>query len=165
WLVIGSLGVIVLLLMLSFDFYWDGIDSGYSLQSPEFIASLATTAVAGFLLYKLTQDEPISQVNSKSMAFIAFILLFFIGLAAPWAAQLLANVLILAIAVHTIYDGAQRNHLGILNYGLLIISALIACRFFDTDLSFVLRGLLFIGIGVGFFAANYYMIKKRRKVV
>src|SRR5690606_30010309 len=80
WLVIGSLGVIVLLLMLSFDFYWDGIDSGYSLQSPEFIASLATTAVAGFLLYKLTQDEPLSQVNSKSMAFIAFILLFFIGL-------------------------------------------------------------------------------------
>lgn len=165
WLVIGSLGVIVLLLMLSFDFYWDAIESGYSIQSPEFIASLVITAAAGFLLYKLIQDEPISRINSKSMAFIAFIILFFIGLVEPWAPQLLANALILALAVHTIYDGAQRNHLGILNYGLLIITALIACRFFDTDLSFVLRGLLFIGIGVGFFAANYYMIKKRKKVV
>lgn len=165
WLVIGSLGVIVLLLMLSFDFYWDALDANVSLNSPELIASLATTAAAGFLLYRSMQNVPISQVNSKSVAFIAFILLFFVGLASPMAAQLLTNLLILAVAVHTIHDGAQRNHLGILNYGLLIITALIACRFFDTDLSFVLRGLLFIGIGVGFFTANYYMIKKRKKVV
>jgi hypothetical protein len=46
---------------------------------------------------------------------------------------------------------------------LLIITALIACRFFDTDFSFVVRGLVFIGVGVGFFATNYYMIKKRKK--
>ena len=33
------------------------------------------------------------------------------------------------------------------NYGLIIITALVICRFFDTDLSFVLRGLLFISVG------------------
>lgn len=77
--------------------------------------------------------------------------------------QLLINLLILTLAVHTIRDGAQRNHLGILNYGLLIITALILCRFFDTDFSFVVRGLLFISVGVGFFATNYYMIQKRKK--
>ena len=88
-----------------------------------------------------------------------------LGLSSPGVSQLLINVLILILAIHTIRDGAQRNHLGILNYGLLIITALITCRFFDTDFSFVVRGLLFIGIGIGFFAANYYMIQKRKKQV
>jgi hypothetical protein len=54
------------------------------------------------------------------------------------------------------------NHLGILNYGLVIISILVACRFFDTDMSFVLRGLIFVSLGLGFFAVNYWMIKKRK---
>lgn len=165
WLVIGSLGIIVLLLTLSFDFYWDGLASDYSATDPEFILSLLTSAVAAFLMYRVLQDRPLSELNSKSLAFIAFIILFFVGLIAPWASQLFINLLILAFAVHTIYDGARQNHLGILNYGLLIITALITCRFFDTDFSFVLRGLLFIGIGIGFFAANYYMIRKRKRVV
>jgi hypothetical protein len=74
-------------------------------------------------------------------------------------------LLILLVAVHTIYDGAQQNHLGILNYGLVIISVLIGCRFFDTNFSFVIRGLLFIGIGAGFFIANYHMLQKRKKEI
>ena len=81
----------------------------------------------------------------------------------PALSQVLVNALILALAIYTIRDGALQNHLGILNYGLLIITALIGCRFFDTDFTFVVRGLLFIAVGIGFFAANYYMIQKRKK--
>jgi hypothetical protein len=91
--------------------------------------------------------------------------LFIVGFNSPVMAQLLTNLLILVLAVYTIRDGAQRNHLGILNYGLLIITALICCRFFDTDFSFVVRGLLFIGVGVGFFVTNYYTIQKRKKQI
>jgi len=109
--------------------------------------------------------KSVSEINSKSFAFIVFIVLFFIGLKTPVIAQLLINLVILLLAIHTIRNGAQRNHLGILNYGLLIITALILCRFFDTDFTFVVRGLLFISVGIGFFAANYYMIKKRKKEV
>ena len=101
----------------------------------------------------------------KSFTFILFIILFFIGLNTPVLSQILINVVILLLAISTIRDGAQRNHLGILNYGLLIIAALIACRFFDADFSFVVRGLLFIAVGVGFFVANYYMIQKRKKSI
>ncbi|HBF19134.1 MAG TPA: DUF2157 domain-containing protein, partial [Cryomorphaceae bacterium] len=45
---------------------------------------------------------------------------------------------------------------------LLIISILAICRFFDRDLSFVARGILFVSVGVGFFLVNYYTLKKRR---
>ena len=168
FLVIGSLGVIVSLLILSFDFYWDELDDSSSehfTEGIEFVVGAVTTLIAGALLVFGLRSKSISEINSKSFAFIVFIVLFFIGLRAPTIAQLLTNLVILLLAIHTIRNGAQRNHLGILNYGLLIITALILCRFFDTDFSFVVRGLLFISVGVGFFAANYYMIKKRKREV
>jgi len=33
---------------------------------------------------------------------------------------------------------------------------------FDTNLSFVTRGLLFVAAGLGFFVLNYRMLKKRK---
>ena len=75
---------------------------------------------------------------------------------------ILVNMLIFALGVVTVKIGADKFHFGVLNYGLLIIAALVTCRFFDTDMSFVLRGLLFVGVGVGFFLTNYYMLKKQK---
>jgi uncharacterized membrane protein len=164
YLVIGSLGIVISLLMLSFDWFWNDLADVKKLGGqPELIVSLVVTLAAGYLLSLLLKTSSWNTINSKSYAFIIFILLFFLGIGAPAVSQLLVNVVILVFAIHTIRDGAQRNHLGILNYGLIIMTALIVCRFFDTDFSFVVRGLLFIGVGVGFFGANYYMIKKRKK--
>jgi uncharacterized membrane protein len=168
YLVVGSLGIIALLLALSFDWYWDELSDG-SLNAmfghPESIVSIVLLLVCTGLLLRLLKSKNWNEINSKSFAFIVFVILFFVGKSSPGVSQLLINLLILILAVNTIRDGAQRNHLGILNYGLLILTALITCRFFDTDFSFVVRGLLFIIIGVGFFAANYYMIQKRKKQV
>jgi hypothetical protein len=77
--------------------------------------------------------------------------------------MVLMNLLVLAAAIFTMQRGNALHHLGILNYGLLIIAALVVCRFFDTDISFVIRGLLFVGVGAGFFFANSQFIKKRKQ--
>lgn len=68
--------------------------------------------------------------------------------------------MIFIIGILTIRKGAKKNHLGVLNYGLLIITALVICRFFDTDLSSIIRRLLFVSVGIGFFLTNYWMLKK-----
>ena len=165
YLVCGSLGVIILLLTLSFRWYWEelpGITADFFSQ-PEIIVSILLTIACIALLTRLAQIKKWEELNSKSYAFLLLIGLFFIGTPSPLAAQILVNLIILLVAVHTIYDGAQQNHLGILNYGLVIISVLIGCRFFDTNFSFVIRGLLFIAIGAGFFIANYYMLQRRKK--
>lgn len=166
YLVCGSLGVIILLLTLSFRWYWEEVPRGNAdglLAHSEIIVSIVLALVSIGLLAKLLQVKNWKDVNSKSYAFLIFIILFFVGARFPMLSQVLVNVLILLVAIHTIYDGAQQNHLGILNYGLVIISLLIGCRFFDTNFSFVIRGLLFIGIGAGFFIANYYMLQKRKR--
>jgi hypothetical protein len=41
-------------------------------------------------------------------------------------------------------------------------AALILCRFFDTDMSFVIRGILFLIVGLGFFLANYWTLKQKK---
>ena len=79
-----------------------------------------------------------------------------------WHPVILINTMIFILGIVKIREGHLKDHLGILNYGLLIIIVLILCRFLDTDLSFITRGLLFIGVGAGCFLANYQMLKKRK---
>ncbi|MEO0876855.1 MAG: hypothetical protein AAFY48_19830, partial [Bacteroidota bacterium] len=74
-----------------------------------------------------------------------------------------ANLLLLGIGIYHILLGTKRDHLGIVNFGLLIVTLQIVCRFFDTDLSFAVRGLLFLLLGAGFFAANSYLIRQRKQ--
>ncbi|MCC5908266.1 MAG: hypothetical protein JJU13_18770 [Balneolaceae bacterium] len=69
--------------------------------------------------------------------------------------------MVIVIGILTVLDGAKQNSLGLLNFGMMILAALIICRFFDIQFSFVTRGLLFVLAGTGFLAANYWMLKKR----
>ena len=97
----------------------------------------------------------------KQPVFILFFLVFILGTSYP-ISVVLTNLLILTIGVATIRNGARQDHLGILNFGLLIIAALVICRFFDTELSFVVRGILFVLVGLGFFIMNYWTLQKRK---
>ncbi|WP_318312213.1 DUF2157 domain-containing protein [Flagellimonas crocea] len=157
---LGSLGTIISLLILSFNEFWNHLIKEDFLFdevfiAPEFIVSLVVTLLAAVLLYFNRK-----KISVFSVAFLVFVPIFFLGTFSS-TAVLLINLLVLVIGVLTIRDGADQNHLGILNYGLLIITALIISRFFDTDLSFVVRGVLFVSVGVGFFLGNYWMLKKR----
>jgi hypothetical protein len=67
------------------------------------------------------------------------------------------------LGLFAIRIGINKNSYGILNYGLLLITVLIICRFFDTNLDFVFRGILFIAVGAGFFFTNYLLLKKQGK--
>jgi len=77
------------------------------------------------------------------------------------AAAVLFNVYVLAVAVGLIAIGVKAQRLGIINAGMLLLSALILCRFFDADLGFVARGIAFILIGIGFLVTNLVLIRRK----
>ena len=165
--ILGSLGTISLLLTLSFDWFWEDLrreDFRFDevIAAPEFFASTITSLLAGGLLYLQLKSKPLSEIKPLAPVFILFIVTFILGLFSPIAVVLI-NLFVFAIGVLTIRNGAKQDHLGILNFGLLIITALVVCRFFDSDMSFVIRGLLFVTVGAGFFATNYWILKKRKK--
>ena len=104
----------------------------------------------------------IKEFNLFQYIFIVFTILFGIGFLNYIIPIVAVNILVLALGLMTIKIGVNKFHFGVLNYGLLIITALVVCRFFDTDMSFIIRGLLFVGVGVGFFITNYVMLKKQK---
>lgn len=164
--IVGSLGTIVLLLALSFDWFWEDLRRNPPqlqeiLTAPEFFASAITSLLATVVLYLRYKNRSVSEAKPLSWVFALFIITFMVGIVSPIAVVLI-NLSVFATGVLTIRYGARQDHLGILNYGLMIITALVICRFFDTDLSFVLRGVMFMSVGAGFFAANYLMLKKRK---
>ncbi|MFL9844131.1 DUF2157 domain-containing protein [Flavobacterium rhizosphaerae] len=88
--------------------------------------------------------------------------IFALALASEVIAMVLCNILLLVIGIATVYKGIKTYNFGKLNFGLIVIALLTLCRFFDTDISFELRGILFLIVGLGFFAANYILIKKKQ---
>jgi len=164
--VLGALGTVIVLLILSFDWFWEDL----RMQNNQMFSNINITQVITISLLILTalvlfirglKDKPIKEMEPITPVFIIFIFIFIIGFFSPFS-TLLINFLLFGAGVMTVRKGVQDNHFGVLNYGLLIITALITCRFFDADLPFVWRGILFVLVGVGFFITNYYMIKKRK---
>ena len=75
--------------------------------------------------------------------------------------QVLFNLYLLALGLVTLIAGIRGNQLGRVNAGLVALAALIVARFFDSELSFLLRGLTFIGIGIGFLVTNVVMLRRK----
>ncbi|MGE5317414.1 MAG: hypothetical protein ACM3ME_05425 [Chloroflexota bacterium] len=167
--IIGTLGTLILLLSLSFDGFWEKL-RGRDFQidqlitAPEFIASLIISLLAAILFYLQYKNKPSDQLKPIASVFILFIITFLLGLYMPISVVLI-NLNVFAIGILTMREGSRIDHLGVLNLGLLIITALVICRFFDKDLSFILRGMMFLTVGAGFFVTNYMMLKKRNKNV
>jgi uncharacterized membrane protein len=164
FLILGKLGILYLLLIYSFKWFWD--KSVYNATSfsetflpIEFIIALLLTLIATTLFYKKNSKTNFKEISLLDLVFLTNILPFI----SRYDFSIVANVIVLWIGITEIKRGNKLNHLGILNFGLLLITVLVTCRFFDSDLSFVLRGILFITIGLGFFLANYFMLKKRNR--
>jgi uncharacterized membrane protein len=163
FLIIGKLGILYLLLLYSFKWFWNKpfykTVSSEPLLSIEFITAFVLTLIAAFFFYKKNK-----QTNFKDIYLLELVFLINIfPLISGYEFSIVANAIVLFIGIFEVKRGIKLNHLGILNFGLLLITILITCRFFDTDLSFVIRGILFITIGLGFFLANYFILKKRNR--
>jgi uncharacterized membrane protein len=163
FLVLGSLGTISLLLTLSFNWFWERSHNTDNIFGLEFMAASFTSIAALALIGWQLKQKNNNGIMLIKFAFAIYIVLYIIGNFSPSISQMLINVLILSIGINLIRSGTKEDHLGLINYGLLVITSLIICRFFDSDMSFIIRGLLFIAVGAGFFAANYIILRKRKQ--
>ena len=82
-----------------------------------------------------------------------------------FAAAAMMNAYALWLGIDILIRGIRSNSVARANFGLLLIAALALSRFFDSELSFVTRGLGFIVVGAGFLVANILLFKKRSAAV
>ncbi len=168
WQLLGTAGTLALLFTLSFDWFWKELikheaSIGTLVTTPEFLVALLLTVAATVLLFRRIRNSTWDGADLMNYVYGIFIVLFVIGYFNAILPIVVINILLLAMGILTIRKGAKANHLGILNYGLLMITLLIICRFFDVQISFVIRGLLFLLVGVGFFLLNYQMLKRKKQ--
>jgi hypothetical protein len=75
----------------------------------------------------------------------------------------LFNIWLLAAAAVNLKEGFQRMEFGTANRGLLAAAAFLIARFFDTDFSFLLRGLAFVTLGIGCLVVNVWLMRRGRR--
>lgn len=162
YLVLGSFGTVVLLLITSFRWVWEDVLRISSFSGKETTLVIVLFVVALGVLIYLFLKKQVNKFNLFHYIFIIMTMLFFVGLKNDVSPTVITNILLLILGINAIKIGVDKMHFGVLNYGLVIITALIFCRFFDTNMSFVIRGLLFVIVGIGFFTTNYIMLKKQK---
>ncbi len=74
--------------------------------------------------------------------------------------RILFNTYFFLLGLGTVIAGVRRARPGTANLGLLLLAALIIARFFDSEISFLLRAIAFIVVGLGFLLANLFLIRK-----
>lgn len=159
YLCLGITGMAVVLLITSFRDVWKGLQ-GDKLALVYFI-TLWGMLFAGAVYLMVNKKQKLFKDGFQAVTII-FPLIYLMGMFNGAIAAIACNLLVLAMGILCIKEGIDKLDFKVLNFGLVVISALIICRFFDTEISFAVRGLLFVAVGVGFFLANYLLIRKKR---
>ncbi len=161
----GTFGTIILLFFTSFEWYWTSrtpqVLNGVFFLQPEFIGVMAASLLACLLLLQVFRKNKPGQLDLLGLAFLIFGALFIVSKQYP-IGQLGINMLLVGIGLQITTKGSKMEQLGTLNLGLLLLCTWISCRFFDTDLPFFVKGIVFVAMGVALFVVNYKMIQKRK---
>jgi len=162
--ILGITGMLVILFTWTFQDLWNGLYRSRSssfLGSPLSFITIIMLIASVWLIIRNARDTEKKFNPTIYSAFVFCVLIFFLQ-GNEKIGAFLVNCWVIFIAVFFIRKGSIQNHLGILNFGLLIIALLAVFRFFDDSIPFIWRGIFFVVAGVGFFAANYLLLKKRK---
>ena len=171
-LMVGSPGIVLMSIIFTYKYNWENISrfakegfSGIQTGSAYAICGLAAVLliIALYFFYVI-----IKQKKYETVPFGGFFILACLGYLSALFIELpvinlaVFNIYLFAIGIFTVVIGIREFNIAKLNYGMIIIALLIINRFFDSSISFVLRGIVFVVFGIGFLLANVIMIKRKK---
>lgn len=156
----GYAGLLFVLFISSFESFWNHVNY-LNTNTISFDASFWISLILislSFILYFIPdRQKSINPLIITPLLFFVFIILTI----PAYIPSLFFNFYALGVGILTVKKGIENHKLGVMNLGISVISLLIICRFFDTNIPFVIKGILFLFVGISFFVANYYMAKKQ----
>jgi uncharacterized membrane protein len=162
---IGSAGLLVIAFYASFKWSWEGLIRQESLTITPEIA-LALALLLGALLLSVLCLIRFKGSGSLlgSMPLLALVgtaLVLALSRGAIMINIVLFTAYIFILGLTNLLAGIKDRNIGLINLGLLIICLLIVVRFFDSNLSFTVRGVAFIITGIGFLLTNIILLRKK----
>ena len=162
--IVGKLGILFMLYMGSFKYIWADLANDYFDFTSMLTYSTATLFILSLLLLiKFWKAKTLAVNEIMQYAVLFFGLCYLISKYNEMAPVVFCNAYLLLLGIREIQKGNTADSIPRLNFGVLIIAILVTCRFFDTEMGFLARGILFILVGASFFMLNYYMLKKRKQ--
>ena len=157
--------------ILTFNFRWRyNFADSYDTQSLLLLLALAVSSAAVFFMNH-------KNGNTDYVRYAAFLVIPVVSVIYSTMAYSLSienavvwsfNLAFFAVAVIIFANGSRlllRSDASITraNMGLILILAIISKWFFDIDISFLARGILFICLGAAFLIFNYVFSKKKKR--
>lgn len=168
--IIGSIGLFVLAFQLTFRFVWEYLVRDFYTTNrnifsvsvlPDHIITLFIIAIAIVLLYDNIKRKNFTASLFGTLPALAIAAFFFREQKPPVLPLVIFNGYLFVLSVSRIMLGIRNNSLAAVNTGMLMLAILIMARFFDSDINFIIKGLVFIIIGIGFLAVNVSLVRHR----
>ena len=167
----GAAGVLVLMFMLTFEWPWHEIGwnyygchvhhSGWRAIPDAVLGSVVPFAALALLVMTVRRKT----LRGLLLGCIPILAVIGYGISSTMEDYAVAagifDLYMLVVGVWLLVTGLRISKQGQMNLGLLVVTALIVARFFDSDLSFLLRGLIFIALGVAFLSTNVIMLRRK----
>lgn len=155
----GQLGVLVIALLMTIREVWPEVDVP---RSTLLLIPCALGLLALWLAAQLARREgPLLPFVLAALTPTVFAL-DALAPQQPALVSVLGHAYALVLAAALIRTGLHQGRLGLANEGAGLIAAVILLRFFNDDLSYIVRGAGFIVTGAGFFAANVWLRRRLR---
>jgi hypothetical protein len=155
----GRCGVVIIVLLATVD---DLMRNLQWHESPLLLLPLAIGVAAAWLAWRsFTAGD---RLVAPLLGLLTPLVFLLPALQGSPLAIVLAHAYALALAGAWIRTGLRTAQLDAANLGAALLAGLILLRFFDSDLSYVVRGVGFIVTGVGFFAAVMWLRRRVREV-
>jgi len=167
----GEIGGVVLAFLLTYDWPWKEIGwrywrhgaayHGFAALLDYSLAALLPAAAIVLLVSSVRRGKAHALFIGALpiLAVLGFALVAQTGEEA--AALALFNLYVFAVGLGLLVQGFRARRASTVNAGLLVVFALILLRFFDEDLGFVFRGVVFVLLGLAFLAVNLVLARKK----
>ena len=168
---VGSAGSIGLAFLLTYDWPWEEIGWHYWRHGAAYCGA------AAIFDYALGAVLPVAAIallvgsvrrGKAGALFVGSLpILSVLGFARvaqtdqAGGAMALFNLYAFVVGIGLLVRGFRTRRVGTVNAGLLVVFALILLRFFDEDLGFVFRGIVFVLLGLAFLAVNLVLARKK----
>ena len=168
----GGLCIFIFSFSLCYDWPRQSISFEHLIFGRDYLSWAALTnfgiwlgVLFSYLYLAATQFQKVARIHVIVGAFPVMVLIgaLLVSLEFELGAIILANIYLLAIGIHYILNGIKTHQMAYINLGMLLISAQIIIRFFATDFGPLLKGIIFVLLGLSFLAANYIFSKRLDK--
>ncbi|HMP72255.1 MAG TPA: DUF2157 domain-containing protein [Kiritimatiellia bacterium] len=168
----GGSALLVFAFLLSWVWPWESIgwDATRWVQSPHpWVAGLDVVIVSGLAIAVVAfwvgtvrrgRKEDLGLGGFAPLVVVAY------GVAASGGdvvAAVMMSCFVAFVGLARIVNGVRRVELREFNSGMGIFTALLVFRFFDSDFSFITKGLVFIGLGAVFLICNVVLTRRKGK--